>query len=398
VAGPPLPLEGIRVLDLGGSIGAYAARLLGDLGADVVKVETPAGDPMRRKPPFLDGAEGPEASLLFAAYHANKRGVTLDVTSDDALPLLAELGAGVDVVVLTTGPRARIAGLDGAGRPSWVGAGTVVTAVTPFGLTGPYAGLRATPLVSYAMGGLMHRNGPPEGPPYAVPGQQQWDEAGIHAALATVAALEARADVGGQLVDIAVHEVAAAKDFLLERYDKEGMGAWGRMAGTGLPPTGTWQTANGPLDVSCHQPRHWGSFLEMLDHPDELSEPALEDPLIRRELFEGLQEVIGGIMAARDRAELFERGQRAGLPCNPAHTVAEFVADAQPRARELFHEVPLDDHGTVEIPWGGAHARPPVIALRRPAPTLGQHNREVYVDGLGHTEGDLGGWREKGLV
>ena len=101
----PQPLTGVRVLDLSGAIGAYCTRLLGDLGADVVKVEPPAGDALRRRPPFKDGATGPEASLVFATYHANKRGITLDTTSDTALPLLAELGATADVVVISPSRR-----------------------------------------------------------------------------------------------------------------------------------------------------------------------------------------------------------------------------------------------------------------------------------------------------
>lgn len=393
------PLEGIRVLDLSGALGAYSARLLADLGADVTKVEPPDGDPMRRRPPLRDGRTGPEASLVFATYHANKRGITLDVGSERALPLLTELGASCDVVVLSPSRRAPVIGFDrDVPQLSWAPEQAIVCAITPFGLTGPYRDYRATAFTSYAMSGLMHRVGPPEGPPVAPPGQQQWDEAGIHGAAAVVAALHARPAVGGQLIDLAVHEVAAAKDYLLERYDLEALGTWGRVAGVGIPPTGLWRTADGPLEISAHQVRHWDAFLEMLDRPEELSEPALADPIVRRDLFDSLSEIIDGLVGHRSRTDLFERGQKAGLPCSPNHTVAEFAADPQPNARSLFVETDKDGIGPTRIPWGALHASPELTALRRPAPTLGQHNVDVYVGELGYTYTELARWKGEELV
>ena len=96
-----LPLDGIRVLDLSGPVGSYGGRLLADAGADVVKVELPAGDELRRQDPFAGGRSDPERSLTFAYYHANKRGIVLDYRRAETLGVLAELGANADVVLLT---------------------------------------------------------------------------------------------------------------------------------------------------------------------------------------------------------------------------------------------------------------------------------------------------------
>src|SRR6516164_1142956 len=148
-----LPLDGIRVLDLSGPVGSYGGRLLADAGADVVKVELPAGDELRRQGPFAGGAPGPERSLTFAYYHANKRGVVVDYRSAAAVGALAELGASADAVVC---------------------------AVTPFGLTGPYRSWRATHLTSCAVGGVMYAQGSPDGPPLVVPGRQLSDHAGTY--------------------------------------------------------------------------------------------------------------------------------------------------------------------------------------------------------------------------
>jgi len=394
-----LPLEGLRVLEVAGPLGAYCARILGDLGADVVKVEPPRGDPMRSRPPLRTGSVGPDASLMFATYHLNKRSVTLDLAQPAASDVLVELGQSADVVVLTPSRRTPLPGfVPEAGLLSWARADAVVCAITPFGLTGPYRDHRATPLISFAMGGGMHRVGPVEGPPVAAPGQIQWDEAGVHGALAVLAALEARPTQGGQLVDLSVHEVAAGKDFLLERYDVEAMFGWGRTVGVGYPPTGTWECADGPFEVACHQLHHWEAFLTMLDHPEQLSEPSLADPLVRRDLFDGLIPVIAELMATRGRRELFEKGQQVGLPCCPQNSPADFVAEAQPRARGLFVTMETRGMGSVTLPWGTSKSVPTMSTLRRRAPGLGEHNGEVYIDELGHSVEELRAWGAQHLV
>ncbi len=242
-AGDPL-FAGVRVLDLAGSIGAYCSKLLADLGADVLKVEPPSGDPMRRKPPFAD----PGGSLLFTSYHVNKRGITLDVSRPDALPLLEAVGPSCDVVLLSPSARSPVAGFDrDVPALRWGTPQTIVAAITPFGLTGPWRDMRMTPFLSYAVGGQMHFTGVSEGPPLAAPGQLAWDEAGIHAAVGISAATMARGQVGGQVLDLAVHEVSAAKDFLLERFSVERPGNWAgrwesasRRPACGHVPTGLW--------------------------------------------------------------------------------------------------------------------------------------------------------------
>ncbi|HUZ08734.1 MAG TPA: CoA transferase [Acidimicrobiales bacterium] len=393
------PLEGLEVLDLSSALGAYCTRLLADLGADVIKVEPPSGDPMRSRPPFKQGTTGLEASLLFASYHANKRGVTLDTREDIALPLLSELTAEADVIVISPSRRAPLAGFAWE-EPSlsWAPHNAIVAAITPFGLTGPMREFRATPFVSFAFGGGMLHIGKPEGPPVAIPGQPLWDYAGLAGAVGIMAAVRARARLGGQVLDLSVHEAATAMDFHIERYDAEGAGNRGRAVGIGYPPTGTWRCRDGSLEVSCHQQHHWEAFLEMLDHPDELTEPALADPLIRRAAFEGLREVIAGLLADRDVLDLFERGQAAGLPCNPLYSVGQYVRDPQAHARALFATTTKTGLGSVELPWKAFSSTPPLLSLRRPAPCLGEHNVDVFVDELGHSPGELEDWKESGLV
>jgi crotonobetainyl-CoA:carnitine CoA-transferase CaiB-like acyl-CoA transferase len=393
------PLVGRRVLDLGGGISSYCTKLLADLGADVIKVEPPSGDPMRWLPPLVGGEGEALTSAVFASYHANKRGVTLDVSRDDAVTVLGALGAAADVVVASPTQRTPVAGFDrDARRLEWSGPETIVASITPFGLVGPLRNLRSTPFVSFAMGGGMHWAGHRDGPPLAAPGQLVWDEAGIHAAFGIVSALFGHGRFGGQTLDFAVHDLAASKDFLIERFDVGAINEWGRSVDIGIPPSGRWECRDGLICIGAHQGHHWEAFLTMLDHPDELSEPALADPRLRRDIFDGLQEVIAALLKDRSRYELFEKGQVAGLPCAPVNDPSDFVRDEQPLARELFAAVGGRGERPVTIPWRWCHSSPPMARLRSPAPKLGQHNREVYVDGLGFTDQQVDGWRVRGLA
>ena len=181
----------------------------------------------------------------------------------------------------------------------------------------------------------MHKVGPEAGPPVTIPAQQHWDEASAHAAVCILAALQNRAAVGGQTIDISAHEVAVTRDFAFDRYDVMGM-TQARTVVIGYPPTGTWQCKDGPFDVAAHQTRHWTAFLRMLDDPAELSDPSLEDVLVRREIFDGLAETIAKLLANRNRGELVERGQAVGLPCSILNTPAEFIDDEQLAARNYF--------------------------------------------------------------
>ena len=332
-------LDGVRVIDLSGPIGAYCTRLLADLGADVVLVEPPGGDPLRRMPPFHD--DDPDASLLFAYYHASKRSIVVDERDPSAL---ARLGATADVVVLSPSPQASLPGWDPDSLTVGWAPDAIVCAITPFGLNGPNAGWRATPMISYAMGGYMSRVGPVEGPPVTIPGRQCWDEAGVHAAVCVLAALRAVDVVGPQGIDLSVHEVLTSKDFALEEYDAVGLNPLGRLVEVGWPPSGTFECADGPFSVAAHQAHHWHAFLEMLEHPAELADPALEDPLIRRERYEELGATIRELVRPRSREDLVVRGQAAGLPCGILHRPTGFVSDRQLTSRGTFVATPT--------PWG----------------------------------------------
>jgi len=397
------PLEGIRVLDCSGALGAYCTKLLANFGADVIKVEPPDGDELRHRPPFKGGIADVEKSLLHTYYHDNKRGVTLAASRPEAQRLLAELSASSDVVVVSPGRDGHTIGFDDgtalvtAGGP-WDQRNLVVCAISPLGLEGPNWRWRATPFTSYAMGGLMFVVGPPEGPPMAIPGQQAYDEAGIHGALAVLAALFDRAQVEGQVVDLSVHEVMASQDRSIERFSTASL-VTNRTTNFGPPPGGIWQCSDGRLDIASHSERHWAAFLETLGMPEELCDPLFADRAMRVQLFDLVTELVTPLLANVEVHDFVRRGQANGLPCAVFNSPESFLQDEQARSRNFFVENDRPHTGKLEMP-GTPYVTTPssLISYRRPAPLLGEHNEEIYGREMGHSVGTLREWRRDGLV
>ncbi len=393
------PLTGVRVLDLSGRTGAYCGKILADLGADVVKVELPTGDGLRRSPPFRDGRRGPESSLLFAYYHHNKRGITLDWQRDEARALLEELAATADAVIASPkGERLRPHGfVDVPPSLSWVPDGALTCFITPFGLTGPYRHWRATPFTSFAMSGLMHPVGPPEGPPLAIPGQQLYDEAGAWAAFLMQAVLRSPPACRSQVIDHSVHEVGLFHKLGSEQYVVNGR-IKTRETNFGPPPGGIWKCRDGSLDVGAHSPHHWDLFVDLLGRPEVLSDPLYRDRDMRVQLFDLLTEVISGLLSTLSARELVEAGQSAGLPCALSQSGAQFVQEEQAHQRGYFVRSSRQGTGSFDMPGPPFLAEPSLIAYHRSAPHLGEANQDLYVHELGHSIRDLERWRSDGLI
>jgi len=369
-----LPLEGIRVLDLAGPLGSYGGRLLADAGADVVKVEPPEGDPLRRRPPFAGDRPDPGSSLSFAYYHANKRGVVLDYRRPEAAADLAELGANADVIMLTPTVREPVAGFDPAtGELAWAGPQAVVCSITPFGLTGPYRAWRATQLVSHAMSGLMYVQGAPEGPPVVVPGQQLYDFTGTHAAVAVLAALRARPRAGGQLIDMSAHEVLTQSCFDIYSYTNSALIGRRRPRAVQYSGGGSWACRDGVVEFTASTDKHWFALMELLGHPAELSDPSWAHPVVRHPYEEKIIEVMRPLIAAISKEDFFVRGQQLGLPCTVINTVGDFVDDQQPRSRGFFVRRELAGLGEFDLPGEPFRCTERVLdQYRRPAPELGE--------------------------
>src|SRR4051812_38678106 len=204
-AATPSALEGLRVLDLAGPMGAYCGKLMADLGADVIRVEPPAGDVGRQLPPFYEGKPGPERSLFYWHFNTNKRGVTLNLDTNGGRELLRELAKNADVLIETFQPGYLASIGLGYADLEKMNPGIIVTSITPFGQAGPFKDYVGEELIGQASGGLLWMCGWPDRRPVMMGGGPAMHQASAEGTAGTLIALEWREATGeGQQVDVSV--------------------------------------------------------------------------------------------------------------------------------------------------------------------------------------------------
>ena len=373
------PLAGVRVLDLAqGIAGPYAAKWLGGLGADVVKVEPPAGDPARRAGPFPGDESDPEASGLYLYLNTSKRGITLDIESEDGRELLRDLAAGSDIVVESFAPGYLAGrGLDydalRARNP-----GLVLVSITPFGQSGPYAGAPADEITLYALSGHMWLTGDPYRPPLKNGGSQPSYQAGLNALAAAIIAYFGSLMSGeGTHVDLSAQETLAG---MLELYGPFASQAGikpRRRGNTVSAIYGTYQCADGYAGVYC-LPRNYENMARAVGIP-ELLEPPFIDADERLRSNDVLEALLSGWFFEHSGKEIFEKGKSHRFPAGYVATVEDLLESEQLRERRFFAE---DDH-----PLAGRIRFPGHLWLSsghgwdtRRAPTLGEHTAEVLAE------------------
>lgn len=376
-------LSSYRVLDLSDEKGAYGTKILADLGADVIKVEPVGGCPSRRVPPFTRGKPQPEDSLFFAFYQTNKRSVTLNLDSVTGRDLLFSLVRLADVIVESYPPGhldERKLGYDLLARQK---AGLIVTSITGFGADGPYAGHKDPEPVVFAMAGPLSASGMPGEAPCLPPGHMAYGIASTFAALGTIIALFNRGMTGeGQHVEISAQQCAslitdsAIPKLSIEKVVVRRQGDTYRS----ITPGSLYRCRDGYVRIVAGQPRHWRGLLEWMGHPQAFADPAWENREKRNEEREFVDSIVESFTSNRTRDELFLEGQRHQVPVTPVYTPAEFLQSGWAGSRGLVTEV--------APPAGGSHKTigPPFLvdgrrpSLARSAPTLGEHNREVFVE------------------
>jgi benzylsuccinate CoA-transferase BbsE subunit len=399
---PPGPFADLRVLDLAGVSGALAGKLLADLGADVVLVEPPGGDPMRTVPPFWQGAPDPERSLFFWFYATSKRGITLDWRQAAGAVLLRRLAAGADVLIETAAPGAlAAAGLDGSALRAAGNPGLIVASITPFGQRGPYRDWTASDTVAQALGGMLFVNGHAGEPPLRSLGLQAYHQAGIFAAVGVLGALFARDRTGrGQDVDVSLQAaVAGALEHVPGFWHQRGEVAarhgtlhWTRYFRVGRCRDG---------HVMHCTLGDWTSLIEWVKDDGmaaDLGEPAWDDIVHRQTHAEHLFDVLDAWAARYTVAELHEGAQLRRIPYAAVRAPEALVRDPHLAARGFFVPIEHPELGTT-VPYPGAPFRlgdSPWRIARRP-PRLGEHNAEVY-GRLGLDAGALAALAADGIV
>ncbi|GII90511.1 CaiB/BaiF CoA transferase family protein [Sinosporangium siamense] len=365
------PLSGLSVIEIGQYIsGPYAAKLLADMGADVVKVESPEGDPMRR----WQGGGARPYSPQFGAYNRGKRSVVLNLKQPDDLGSLLGLAERADVLIENFRPG--VADRLGFGWPVLKERNPrlVYCSITGFGPSGPYAKRPAYDTVISAVGGMYSHLVPLESPRPIGPAFSDL-LSGMSAAQGVLAALHARSASGeGQRVEVSM--LGSVADFLTEAistYLETGSTAQPGGRAARAQAYGCVGSDGLPFVVHMSVPeKFWLGLLDVLDRRDLASDPRFATRDLRYRNYDALDEVLKAETRKRPRDEWFELLTAADIPHGPLNTVADLVQDAQ-----VLHMGLIEDDTTRPGTRFSTHERRLPRLRTAPAPALGAHNEEL---------------------
>ncbi|REK19415.1 MAG: CoA transferase [Planctomycetota bacterium] len=392
-----LPLSNIRVLDFGRYIaGPYAAMMLADFGADVIRIERRDGGEDRTLGPVTDSGEGG----LFLNLNRNKRGMTLDPGHARAGEVLAPLVKSADIVVanLPVGVLLKI-GLDydslRAIKPD-----IILVMPSAFGPDGPYRDRIGFDGVAQAMSGAMTLTGLPEMPMRSVVSWVDYGTA-LHAAFGAMAALLHRQQTGeGQAVDVSLLTTSATfmTPFLMERQltgtQRQGQGN----AAFYTAPSDAYQTRDGWILVPTIGNPMFRRWARLVGREDLIDDPRCRDDIARGDNYHLIGEAMNAWCSTRTSAEALAELEAARVPCGPVNDLDELLADPQVQARGIFEDVAFAGHST-PLPLAGPPVRLSASpgSVRRPPPRLSEHTDEVLGE-LGFDADAVAMLRTEGVV
>jgi len=366
-------LEGVRVLDLSTGGADAVTRLFADLGADVLKVETPGGSPAREAPPTLAGN-----SISFAVHNANKRSTVLEPFDDDDCNRFHDLVAGADIVV-DGGPDG-LAAAFGTSAAELAGhhQHLVAISITDFGGTGPRSSWRATDAVLYAMGGALSRSGPPTGTPVLPPDGIASATAAVQAAWATLVAYYNRLRCGtGDYIDF------SRFDAVVISLDPA-FGAHGQVA-AGIRRAGRWRgrprnqdaypiypCRDGYVRLCVMAPRQWRGLRRWLGEPEAFQDPKYDVIGERFAAWPQIGELVGSLFAGQTMTELVAAGQAHGVPIAAVLTPSQILASDHFEAVGAITDAELVPGVRTRVPNGYFVVDGQRSGFRTPAPTAGQ--------------------------
>jgi crotonobetainyl-CoA:carnitine CoA-transferase CaiB-like acyl-CoA transferase len=398
-AAPAGPLHGVRVLDVSTVYAApITAMLLGDYGADVLKVEHPAGDPARTHGLSVDGH-----SLWWKVIARNKQAMTLDIRSDEGRDILLRLAADSDVMVENFRPGVLESWRLGPDELFARNPGLVLLRTTGFGQLGPYARRRAFGSLAEAMTGFAHQTGQPDGPPTLPPFGLADGVAGITGAFAVMTALYHRdhGDGRGQVIDLSLFEpLLGIMGPNPSAFDQ--LGVVPRRHGnrsTNSAPRNTYRTRDGRwVAVSSGATSVAARVMRLVGRPDLAEQPWFASASERVKRIDLLDDAVATWIRARDFDEVHRAFQDAGAALFPVYDVQQLLADPQVQALDSVTTVDDADLGPLRMQnvWFRMHRTPGRIrfAGRR----LGQDTDRVLADRLGYTAEEIARLLKAGVV
>ncbi len=408
-------LSPYRALDLTDEKGLLCGKILGDLGADVIKVERPRGDIARNIGPFYHDEDDPEKSLFWFAYNSNKRGITLNIEDSDGRDIFKRLAKGADFVIESFAPGYMDRLGLGCDALMKINPALIMVSITPFGKSGPYRDYKISDIVAWGMGGYMYTVGDPaHGPARVSHHSQAYLHAGGRAAVGALLALYQRETTGeGQLVDVTIQEaVAAVSIFHTPYWDmlktnslwsgeisgnvhrmrqvwpcKDGYvvySFWGGSEGMRRSrPLIDWMESEGMADEFL-KTFDWSKFNTGKASPETIDR--IETPTLR-------------FFMSHTKAELLEGAVKFRSMLYPVSTAKDIVESPQLASRQFWTDLEHPELGTtIRYPGGFAHSTGPSPRIARRAPLVGEHNSEIYETELGMSKEELLVLRQAGVI
>ena len=381
----PGALTHLRVIELGDIPASYATRLLADLGADVIKVEPPGGDPNRMLPPFAGGIEERERSLAFINANTNKRSVVLDLQRNAAdREICGKLLESAQLFVEAT-PLGELEalGFDDE-RLAEINAALVTVSLTPFGRSGPYRHYKGSDAIANASGGFLFGQGDDTKGHCTAPSHQAYQvAASVAATLALAGVRHARLTGTGQRIDVSLQEAltftnsSSIARYILENRLERRPGSK-NYAGAG---TNIYRCKDGRyVHFTTNMPHMWREFTQNWMADPVLAGPEWENPKYRDARAEEVSEAFADFIAQFDADEFAAEAQRRHLAAAPLNTVGQFVDCEQVRARDWLQELEHPVIGRYKAPGFPMRLSLTPMRVRRPAPLLGQHQEEILAE------------------
>jgi crotonobetainyl-CoA:carnitine CoA-transferase CaiB-like acyl-CoA transferase len=374
-----MPLSGVKVLDLTRVLsGPFCTALLGDMGADIIKVEAPEGDSIRTAGALKNGL-----STYFAQFNRNKRSIVLDLRKPEAKETLAQLIARSDVLVenFRPGVLARMGFPDErlfALKPS-----LVACSINGFGSTGPYKDRPAFDFIAQALSGFMSVNGTAGGPPLRSGLPISDLIAGLYAALSiTAAVLHAKNTGQGQRTEVSLtNGMVSMLSFIATTYFASGEVP--PRSGNDHPiaaPYGLFPTRDGQIALAPADNTFFHRLADAIGMPELKSDPLYANNKERVANRARINAIIGGRLATETTAHWVETLNKAGVPCGPVNGVAEALSDPQIIHQEMVLTVPHEGHGDLKLLGFPMKFSETPCQIRRTAPGLGEHTEAILAE------------------
>lgn len=403
------PLDGIRVLELGGALTNYCGKMFAELGADVILVEPPTGDDLREQPPYADTAHpDSESSLQYFYRNTSKRSIVLDLEKPEGTELLTRLASSVDLVLEGQTP-GLLNGLGvGYDQLAEVNPALVMTSITPFGQTGPYAQYEHSDLICMAFGGMLWMGGYADGPPVRATGDQAYMAGSLFGSVASMIALTHAELTGeGQHVDVSVQESVAmglenaAQYYDLEHHIRTRFGGTQREAGFGIFPCSDGHVFLLASGIGGN--RFWPNLVawmveETVDGAEVLggTQWGTPDFMATDEAKQTFWDIFTGFSEGRTKSELYHESQKWRVPLGPVNKPSDVYASNQLLKRGFFVDMNAFGH-SFSMPGAPYQLSETPWHLKGPAPTLGEHTDSVLAE-IGCDSVETERLRESGVV